>query len=355
MRAQTVALAGPGIGWHLGVEGPHGGQPVLVAGSPLARARGALVLAHGRGASALDILDLGAALAPPGWALVAPQAAGGSWYPQRFLAPLAANEPGLSSALAVLAEILAVLGEGGLLPERVALVGFSQGACLALERAAREPRRYAALLAFSGALIGPPASRARPRPAPSPAPRRSSPASSATPTCPATTCAPPPSTSPPSAPASTCASRPAARTPSAPPTSPRRGDCSRTPSHSARPRRPAALSATPARRRPSREVESPKFGEGQRPPAPAGWGPAARPSRTSAKRTRQGPSSRPPFGTTRRRAAGADMSGGRGRRRQTSMSECHGRPASTEAGCGRALRTSSRWSNASRPRRRGSR
>lgn len=156
VRAQTVALAGPGIGWHLGVEGPHAGQPVLLAGSPLARARGALVLAHGRGASALDILDLGAALAPPGWALVAPQAAGGSWYPQRFLAPLAANEPGLSSALAVLAEILAVLGEGGLLPERVALVGFSQGACLALERAAREPRRYAALLAFSGALIGPP-------------------------------------------------------------------------------------------------------------------------------------------------------------------------------------------------------
>lgn len=161
MRAQAVALAGPGIGWHLGVEGPHRGQPVLVAGAPLARARGALVLAHGRGASALDILDLGAALAPPGWALVAPQAAGGSWYPERFLAPLAANEPGLSSALAALAEIVALLGEGGLPPERVALAGFSQGACLALERAAREPRRYAALLGFSGALIGPPG-QARP-------------------------------------------------------------------------------------------------------------------------------------------------------------------------------------------------
>jgi len=163
MKAQAVALAGPGIGWHLAVEGPHGGQPVLVAGSPLARARGALVLAHGRGASALDILDLGAALAPPGWALVAPQAAGGTWYPNRFLAPLAANEPWLSSAFAALAEILAVLGEGGLPPERIALAGFSQGACLALERAARTPRRYAALLAFSGALVGPPDT---PRPAP---------------------------------------------------------------------------------------------------------------------------------------------------------------------------------------------
>ena len=162
MKAQAVALAGPGIGWHLAVEGPHGGQPVLVAGSPLAR-RGGAGAGPRRGPRPSTSSTSGAALAPPGWALVAPQAAGGTWYPNRFLAPLAANEPWLSSALAALAEILAVLGEGGLPPERIALAGFSQGACLALERAARTPRRYAALLAFSGALVGPPDT---PRPAP---------------------------------------------------------------------------------------------------------------------------------------------------------------------------------------------
>jgi len=149
------------IGWTSAVAGPHRGQQVALAGAPLAGARGALLLAHGRGGSALDILDLGAAVAPPGFTLVAPQAAGGQWYPQRFLAPLAANEPWLTSALDLLAETVARLAEHGLAAEEIALAGFSQGACLALEFAARHPRRYAAVLGFTGGLIGPVVERAR--------------------------------------------------------------------------------------------------------------------------------------------------------------------------------------------------
>lgn len=143
------------IGWQSEVAGPHRGQAIALAGEPLATARGALLVAHGRGGSALDALDLGAAIAPAGWAIVAPQAAAGTWYPQRFLAPLSANEPGLSSALALLDEALARLATVGLGAEQVAIGGFSQGACLAVEFAARRARRYAAVLAFTGGLIGP--------------------------------------------------------------------------------------------------------------------------------------------------------------------------------------------------------
>lgn len=140
--------------WRSGAAGPHGGQPVALAGVPFAAARGALLLLHGRGGSALDMLELGAALAPPGWAIVAPQAATGSWYPQRFLAPLADNEPALSSALAVVDETVARL-RAALPGAPLAVGGFSQGACLALEWAARAGRPLAALLAFTGGLIGP--------------------------------------------------------------------------------------------------------------------------------------------------------------------------------------------------------
>lgn len=134
---------------------PHEHQPVLTFGPPPAQARLGAILVHGRGASAEDILGLAHELAIPDIAYVAPQAAGNTWYPYSFLSPIAQNEPGLSSALQVIAGLVDHLGQQGLPPERVVLMGFSQGACLALEFAARHARRYAAIAAFSGGVIGP--------------------------------------------------------------------------------------------------------------------------------------------------------------------------------------------------------
>ncbi len=133
----------------------HQGQPVLTAGAPLTRAHAAMVLLHGRGASAEDILTLAAELDQPGLAYLAPQAAKGTWYPNRFLAPLESNEPWLSSALNVVADGLAQIAAAGIPPERTLLLGFSQGACLALEFAARHARRYGGIAGLTGGLIGP--------------------------------------------------------------------------------------------------------------------------------------------------------------------------------------------------------
>lgn len=135
---------------------PHQGQPVVTAGCPLPQARAAMVLIHGRGATAHSILELGRALPHPDMAYLAPQAHGQSWYPYSFLAPLAQNEPGLTSALETIAELVAQIEDAGIPGERIVLAGFSQGACLACEFVARQARRYGALLAFSGGLIGPP-------------------------------------------------------------------------------------------------------------------------------------------------------------------------------------------------------
>ncbi len=136
------------------MAGPHEGLPIRVAGAPLDRAEAGMVLRHGRGASAADILVTAELFAPPGWALLAPEAAGDAWYPNPFTAPLASNEPHLGSALDRVGECLDRL-EAHLQPERVVLLGFSQGACLAAEYAARNPRRYGAVVALSGGLIGP--------------------------------------------------------------------------------------------------------------------------------------------------------------------------------------------------------
>src|ERR671913_1010762 len=135
---------------------PHGGQRVLMGGAPLEAAAGALIAIHGRGAGAEDIIALAKEVAPSNITILAPQAAGNTWYPYRFLEPTERNEPYLSSALRIIADLIAQLGEQGIPPERVALLGFSQGACLALEAAARNPRRYAGVIGFSGGLIGPP-------------------------------------------------------------------------------------------------------------------------------------------------------------------------------------------------------
>ncbi|MGH2493560.1 MAG: alpha/beta hydrolase [Ktedonobacteraceae bacterium] len=137
------------------MRGPHQGLPVLTAGEPLASARAAMILVHGRGATAADILMLAEELAQPGFAYLAPEAAGNAWYPNSFLAPLASNEPGLSSGLALIASLLDQANKAGIPPERVVIVGFSQGACLSLEFVARHARRYGGMIALSGGLIGP--------------------------------------------------------------------------------------------------------------------------------------------------------------------------------------------------------
>lgn len=134
---------------------PHAATAVLAAGAALAEARAAVVLVHGRGASAEDILGFAEPLARPGVAFLAPQAAEHTWYPQRFLAPLAVNEPWLSSALGKLASLRALLAAAGLPDENIVWLGFSQGACLASEFVARNPRRWGGLIAAVGGRIGP--------------------------------------------------------------------------------------------------------------------------------------------------------------------------------------------------------
>jgi len=114
-----------------------------------------MVLLHGRGASAEDILTLVPELGAPGWAFLAPQAAGGTWYPNSFRAPIESNEPWLSSALDVVGGLVDRLDADGLPTERVVLLGFSQGACLTLEYAARNARRYGGVAGLRGGVIGP--------------------------------------------------------------------------------------------------------------------------------------------------------------------------------------------------------
>ncbi len=135
-------------------DDPHGAGRVEASGAPLARARKAVVMLHGRGGSPADMLGLAAHLAIPGMAFVAPAAAGGSWWPRSFLAPLAANEPGLSSGLRAVGAVLGRLAAEGVGPERTVLLGLSQGACLALEYAARNAAPFAGIVALSGALVG---------------------------------------------------------------------------------------------------------------------------------------------------------------------------------------------------------
>jgi phospholipase/carboxylesterase len=129
--------------------------PIIRAGAPLEQAAGAVILLHGRGGSAQDIVALGQALTNNRLALLAPQAPGHTWYPQSFLAPRQQNEPYLSSALGQVGRAVELALSAGLQSSKIALCGFSQGACLATEFVGRHPKRYAGLLAFTGGLIGP--------------------------------------------------------------------------------------------------------------------------------------------------------------------------------------------------------
>jgi predicted esterase len=130
------------------------GQRILQAGEPLATARAAMILVHGRGASAEDILTIAAEVQSPRFAYLAPQAANNAWYPYPFTAPIESNEPHLSAALNMLGSLLERV-EQTVPVSRVVLLGFSQGACLATEFAARNARRYGGVVGLSGGLIGP--------------------------------------------------------------------------------------------------------------------------------------------------------------------------------------------------------
>ncbi|HMB51865.1 MAG TPA: alpha/beta fold hydrolase [Thermoanaerobaculia bacterium] len=135
---------------------PHGGQGVAAFGRRPEEASAAVILVHGRGATAESMLGLAQPLGHADEvAFLAPQAAGHSWYPYSFLAPLDKNEPHLSSALGVLERLVAGLEQRGVARERIVLAGFSQGACLASEYAARHARRWGGVAAFTGGLLGP--------------------------------------------------------------------------------------------------------------------------------------------------------------------------------------------------------
>jgi len=138
------------------VTDPHRDQPVRTLGAPLAQAAAAIVLLHGRGASAEDILGLAAEMYDERVAYLAPQAADHRWYPYSFMAPIAENEPWLSSALAKVAAVVQLAVDAGVSLERVFICGFSQGACLSTEFIARHPARYGGMVALTGGLIGPP-------------------------------------------------------------------------------------------------------------------------------------------------------------------------------------------------------
>ena len=134
---------------------PHRDEPVRTLGAPLAQAAAAVVLLHGRGASAEDILGLAGEMYDERVAYLAPQAADHRWYPYSFMAPIAENEPWLSSALAKVAAVVELAVDGGVSLEHIFVCGFSQGACLSTEFIARNPARYGGLVAFTGGLVGP--------------------------------------------------------------------------------------------------------------------------------------------------------------------------------------------------------
>jgi predicted esterase len=138
------------------IADPHESGIVRRFGASIEEAAGVVILLHGRGGSAEDILALARAFDLPQLAYLAPQAAGHSWYPNSFLAPVETNEPWLSSALAKIESVVQTALGAGIAAERIAIGGFSQGACLTTEFVATHPQRYAAVFALTGGLIGPP-------------------------------------------------------------------------------------------------------------------------------------------------------------------------------------------------------
>jgi phospholipase/carboxylesterase len=136
------------------VDGPHQDQPLVTAGAALEDAEAAMILVHGRGATARSILQMGRQVGAEGVAYLAPQAARNTWYPNPFTAPVETNEPGRSSGLQAVTDAVAEAEAAGIPPEKIVILGFSQGACLASEFVAHNPQRYGGLVALSGGLIG---------------------------------------------------------------------------------------------------------------------------------------------------------------------------------------------------------
>jgi predicted esterase len=134
----------------------HAGQPVLSLGPPLAAGSRVVIMLHGRGAGAENILELAAVLDRPEFTYLAPAASGNTWYPYSFMSAIERNEPYLSSALARIESLIAEIAGQGIPQSRIVLLGFSQGACLAGEYACRNAGRYGAVVMWSGGLIGPP-------------------------------------------------------------------------------------------------------------------------------------------------------------------------------------------------------
>jgi phospholipase/carboxylesterase len=151
--AQSAVMA-PGMAAVM-APGMAAVMAAATSGAPLARAGAAMILLHGRGATAESMLGLADVFAEPDVAYIAPQAPGNTWYPFSFLAPIQQNEPYLSRSLAAITELVVTLSAQGFGAERLVLLGFSQGGCLALEFAARNARRYGAVIGLSAGLIGP--------------------------------------------------------------------------------------------------------------------------------------------------------------------------------------------------------
>jgi phospholipase/carboxylesterase len=141
---------------HPGLEKIHlmHKRNILAAGTPIDQATKAMIFIHGRGADARGILEIAGSLNLEGFALLAPQATGNTWYPYSFLFPVQMNEPWLNSAIGIVHELIDEITEAGIKAENIYLLGFSQGACLTLESAARKAQRYGGIIAFTGGLIG---------------------------------------------------------------------------------------------------------------------------------------------------------------------------------------------------------
>jgi predicted esterase len=133
---------------------PHGTQSVARRGALLNNAQATVIIIHGRGGTNHQALSLVDHLELPGFAYLAPQAANYTWYPQRFIAPTAHNQPGIASGLRVIDDLIEEAVSAGVATDHIALLGFSQGACLAAEYAARNPRRLGGVFVLSGGLIG---------------------------------------------------------------------------------------------------------------------------------------------------------------------------------------------------------
>jgi predicted esterase len=134
----------------------YGGQPIVAVGAPLGQAPATVIMVHGRNAGPANILDLVPRLGRPDLTYLAPTAAGRTWYPLSFMAEISRNEPQLTSALQSLETVVAHAEAAGVARSRIVLLGFSQGACLTSEFAARHASRFGAVIVFTGGLIGPP-------------------------------------------------------------------------------------------------------------------------------------------------------------------------------------------------------